>query len=106
MTYPSIDPKNPEDESDKVTCDLTEILRSSTIKFIETLKDNKTPFTLGQFNGIFNANLNYFHQTMDLLVHCIDGTKEQLQFIKAVDSGFHHILNHLLEDIGDESTKH
>jgi len=106
MTYPVIDPKNPEDESDKVTCDLTAILRDATITFINTLKDDKTPFTLGQFNGIFNANLNYFHQTMDLLVHCIDGTKEQLSFTKAVDAGFHHILNHLLEDIGDESTKH
>lgn len=106
MTYEAIDPKNPEDESDKVTCDLTEILRSSTIKFIETLKDDETPFTLGQFNGIFNANLNYLHQTLDMLVHCIYGTKEQLSFIKAADSGFHHILNHLLEDIGEEARQH
>lgn len=101
-----IDPENPEDESDKVTCDLTALLRSATLTFIDGLKDNKTPFTLGQFNGIFNANLNYFHQTLDLLVHCIDGTKEQLQFIKAADSAFHHILNHLLEDIGEDVVKH
>ena len=106
MTYNSIDPKKPEDESDIVTCDLTELLRSTTTIFINNLKDVKTPFTIGQFNGIFNANLNYFHQTLDLLVHCIDNKKDQLQVIKAADSAFHHILNHLLEDIGEEITKH
>lgn len=101
-----IDPKNPEDDSDIVTCALTELLRNTTLGFINGLKDDKTPFTPEQFNGIYNAAMNYFHQTLDLLVHCIDGTKDQLGFIKAADAGFHHIMNHLLEDIGEQVTKH
>lgn len=106
MTDRYIDPKNPKDECDKVTCELITQLQDVTMKYMEGLKPNDVAFTPEQFNGVYNAALNYFHQTIDMLVHCISGTKEQLAFIKHTDAGFHHILNHLLDEIGEQVVKH
>lgn len=106
MRKRNIDPEFSETEADKIACELTTKLQDTTEQFILTLKPQNIPVTNIQFHGIFNALLNYFHLTLVSLTNSIEGTKDQLYFIKNIDSSLHHILSHILNDIGNDHTKH
>jgi|KBSMisStandDraft_5_1062788.scaffolds.fasta_scaffold215402_3 hypothetical protein len=106
MNDRNIDPKNPESESDVITCEMMDVLRTATTNYIDTLKKKGEAFTNDQFQGIYNATLNYFHQTLDLLIHCIAGKEDKSSFLNDIDANFHHILNHLLDDLNEPCTNH
>ena len=98
MTIRNIDPKNPQDDCDIVTSALLNLLRETTTTYIDTIKPETFAFTPEQYHGIYNAVLNYFHHTIDLLVQNI-AVEHRKEFLEDVDTAFHHILNHLLDDV-------
>jgi len=106
MTKRYIKPENTETEDDVVARKLIEILMDATEEFINNLKPEHVPFTPQQFNGIYNACMNYFNYTIDSLLHCVSGQKDKVHFIKGTDSGFHIMINQMLDSIGESETKH
>jgi hypothetical protein len=101
-----IDPKNPESEQDIIACNLIGLLKDVTDKMINELNGYETLLTPQQFNGIYNAVMNYFHHSMSTLIHCIDGKQQQVLFIKAIDGAFHHIMKQILEETDQDTIKH
>jgi len=104
MKKHNIDPKYQETEDDIIGCELVAKLKTTTQEYFKSVKTED--LTSSNFQTIFNALMNYFHHTLYALIHCIKDTKDQLHFVKNVDSSLHHILSHLLNEIGNDTTKH